>query len=109
MGKRRANKNRGEDSKRERCEETPDQKNDCKKVVEEKEPEGEKWDIPEIKIRTCTPGAIKDLLSEIGEKYHQFLDGVQVKGHSSNYVKGQSSEGIIAIILGTYIKTKQDF
>ena len=90
MGKRRANKNRGEDNKREKCEETPDQKNDCRKVIEEKEPENEKWDIPEIKVRTCTPGAIKDLLSEICEKYHQFLEGVQVKG--------QSTEGIIAII-----------
>ena len=31
-GKRRANKNRGEDNKREKCEEAPDQKNDCRKV-----------------------------------------------------------------------------
>ena len=90
MAKRKAKKNREEDSKRERYREEPDQNAECKKEVKEKEPEEKEESIPDIKTRTCTPAAIKELLAEIGEKCHQFLEGMQIKGHSS--------EGTIAIM-----------
>ena len=91
MAKRKAKKNRKEDSKRERYREEPDQNAECKKEIKEKEPENnEEESVPDIKTKTCTPGAIKELLAEIGEKCHQFLEGMQIKGHSE--------EGTIAIM-----------
>ena len=92
MAKRKANKNGGKENKREKCEEVPEQEDDCKKEVKENEPESEERYIPEIKLKTCTPGAIKDLLTAIVEKYHQFLEGMQVKGYSDD------SKGTIAIM-----------
>ena len=76
MAKRKAKKNRKEDSKRERYREEPDQNAECKKEVKEKEPEDNEESVPDIKTKTCTPAAIRDLLAEIGEKCHQFLQGV---------------------------------
>ena len=92
MGKRKAKKNREEDNKRERFKEEPDQRAECKKEVKEKDPENEEESVPDIKSKTCTHGAIRDLVVEIGEKYHQFLEGMQIKGYSD--------QGIIAVMCG---------
>ena len=90
MAKRKAKKNREEDSKRERYREEPVQNAECKKEVKEKEHEDNEESAPDIKTKTCTPAAIKELLAEIGEKCHQFLKGMQIKGHNN--------EGTIAIM-----------
>ena len=90
MAKRKAKKNRNEDSKRERYREEPDQNAECEKEVKEKEPEYNEESVPDIKTKTCTPAAMRDLLAEIGEKCHQFLEGMQIKGHSD--------EGTIAVM-----------
>ena len=59
MGKkRRVNKNRGEDSKREKREGIVVEKSTVEEELREEEPGEEKGSIPEKKLKTCTPGAM---------------------------------------------------
>ena len=91
MGKkRRVNKNRGEDSKREKREGIVVEKSTVEEEIREEEPGEEKGSIPEKRLKSCTPGAIKQLISEVCEAYYRYLGKVQILG--------RSHEGTLAVI-----------
>ena len=91
MGKkRRVNKNRGEDSKREKREGIVVEKSTVEEELREEEPGEEKGSIPEKRLKSCTPGAIKQLISEVCEAYYRYLGKVQILG--------RSHEGPLAVI-----------
>ena len=79
MGKRKTRGKRGEDCKREKNEEAPDEKNNCEEK-EQEEPQEEELGIAEKKLKTCNPKMIKDLIKEVMEKLYKHMESSQIKG-----------------------------